>query len=464
MVDEADLGALAPGAAILALAAVPVPDGPTPPAGNTPGRVRVVVALSGARLAVVEYARASDGGIVRGEVSLVSLAALAGAPFDAVSLAVNPHDPLHLYAASPDPIAGVEGVAELTMAGAPGAWSVRGIPARAPTRFVAAASLRERLAEWPPQVPGLPYDDRYEIGPQSVDRVYAVLDPARCGPDHRIGCGIAVLDPASGLVPDYAGLMPYLAPIALPQRALGLAVSEPPAVLAPDDAIYSGGYMKIAPGTGPRATTAVAAIPSGDGRVYFADLARYGVPNEQSILRTNTRTRVENGLALGVAVQGEDLPRILGIWEASSGVEWTLAFSGTGIASGVRVTPGFTLSDSWRVSFQAPLPGLDARRAQSGATADARTWIALQVPASAPGDPFTQVARVYDPTFGVRAGDSRGDPRARRRGVPGGRERRGADRGALASDGRLPGRRARARGSRRSAADAERRRERRAVA
>lgn len=405
VVDEADLGALAPGAAILALAAVPVPDGPTPPAGNTPGRVRVVVALSGARLAVVEYARASDGGIVRGEVSLVSLAALAGAPFDAVSLAVNPHDPLHLYAASPDPIAGVEGVAEITMAGAPGAWSIRGIPARAPTRFVAAARLRERLADWDPQVPGLPYDDRYEIGPQSVDRVYAVLDPARCGPDHRIGCGIAVLDPASGLVPDYAGLMPYLAPIALPQRALGLAVSEPPAVLAPDDAIYSGGYMKIAPGTGPRATTAVAAIPSGDGRVYFADLARYGVPNEQSILRTNTRTRVENGLALGVAVQGEDLPRILGIWEASSGVEWTLAFSGTGIASGVRVTPGFTLSDNWRVSFQAPLPGLDARRAQSGATADARTWIALQVPASAPGDPFTQVARVYDPTFGVRAGD-----------------------------------------------------------
>jgi hypothetical protein len=415
VVDEADLGALAPGAVILALGAVPVPDGATPP-GNTAGRVRVVAALSGARLAVVEYARASDGvGIVRGEMSLISLAALAGAPFDAVSLAVNPHDPLHLYAASPDPIAGVEGVAELTMAGAPAAWTVRAIPARAPTRFVAAARLRERLSDWPPQVPNTPYDDRYEIANQIVDRVYAVLDPARCGPNHRIGCGIAVLDPASGLVPDYAGLMPYLAPIALPQLALGLAVAEPPAVLpAGDVALYSPdaddppgdrGYMKIAPGTGPRATTAVAAIPSGDGRVYIADLSRYGVPNEQSILRTSTRTRVDSGLSLGVGVEGEELTRALGIWDQSSGVEWTLVFDAAGIANGVSVTPGFTVTDSWRVSFQAPLPGLEARRAQSGATADARTWIALQVPASAPGGQITQVARVYDPTFGVRAGD-----------------------------------------------------------
>ena len=367
----------------------------------------MVAALSGARLAVVEYARSPDGGlgIVRGEVSVRTLVAGA-APFDAVSLAVNPNDALHLYAASPDPIGDVEGVAELTMAGAPADWTIRGIPARAPTRFVAAARLRERLADWPPPLPSTPYDDRNEIGTQVVDRVYAVLDPARCGPDHRIGCGIAVLDPASGLVPDYAGLMPYLAPIALPQRALGLAIAEPPAVLADaDKAAYSGGFMKIAPGTGPRATTAVAAIPSGDGRVYFADLARYAVPLEQSILRTSTRTHVENGLALGVAVEGEGLPRALGIWDASSGVEFTLAFDATGIANGVRVTPGFTLTDTWRVSFQGALPGLEARSAQSGPTADARTWIAMQVPASAPGGTLTQVARLYDPTFGVRAGD-----------------------------------------------------------
>jgi hypothetical protein len=408
VVDEVDLGALAPGSAILALAAVPVADGETPP-GNTSGRVRVVAALSGARLAVVEYARSPEANslaIVRGAVSVVPLAGADAAPFDAVSLAVNPHDPVHLYAASPDPIGGIEGVAELTMAGEPATWTIRGISARAPTRFVAAARLRERLPTWPPPTPGIPYDDRSEIGGEIVNRVYAVLDPARCGPDHRIGCGIAVLDPATGVIPDYAGLMPYLAPIALPQLALGLAVFEPPAVPPPgEESLFSGGFMKITPGTGRRATTAVAAIPSGDGRAYFADLARLAVPNEQSILRTSTRTRVESGLALGVAVAGEDLPRILGIWDSSSGVEFELAFDATGIANGVRVTPGFTPTDSWRVSFQGVLPGLEARRSQSGITADASTWIALQQPGGAPGAPPTQVARVYDPTFGVRTGD-----------------------------------------------------------
>jgi hypothetical protein len=333
VVDEADLGALAPGAAILALAAVPVPDGAT-----TQGRVRVVAALSGARLAVVEYARSPDGnglGIVRGEVSVRPLVAGA-APFDAVSLAVNPNDPLHLYAASPDPIGDVEGVAELTMTGAPADWTIRGISARAPTRFVAAARLRERLADWPPPVPNTPYDDRSEIGTQVVDRVYAVLDPARCGPDHRIGCGIAVLDPASGLVPDYAGLMPYLAPIALPQRALGLAIAEPPAVLADADKdAYSGGFMKIAPGTGPRATTRRRGDPPATGASTSPIWRATGAPRAVDPPHEHADARRER-LALGVAVEGEALPRALGIWDASSGVEFTLAFDATGIANGVR--------------------------------------------------------------------------------------------------------------------------------
>jgi hypothetical protein len=402
VVDEADLGALAPGAAILAAAAVPVPDSAAA-SGVGAGRVRVVVALTGPRLAVVEYARADDGRtIVRGEITVRDLVGADGLPFEAVSLAVNPHDPLHLFAASPDPINGVEGVADISVAGAPAAWTVSAISARAPTRFVAAARLRERREDWPPSL-GVGYDDRSEFQTIAVDRVYAVLDPARCGNNHRIGCGIAVLDPATGgLVPDYADLMPYLAPIALPELALGLAVSEPPAVPPPgEETVYTAGFMKIAPGTGQRATTAVAAIPSGNGRVYYADLGRWAIPSDTSIIRSSSRTAVTAGLGLGVAVEGETLPRILGIWHlAEEG--WELGFESADIADGVRVTPGFTVTESWRVSFQPPLPGLEASHAQSGRLADGRTWVALQVPA---GATLTQVVRVYDPTFGVRAGD-----------------------------------------------------------
>ncbi|WP_242345152.1 hypothetical protein [Anaeromyxobacter terrae] len=408
IVDEADLGALAPGGTIQALAAIPVLDAAVPPA-QTPGRVRVVAALTGARLAVVEYSRAPDGvGIVRGDVSIRALEA-GGVPFDVVSLAVNPHDPLHLYGASPDPIGGVEGVAELTVAGAPADWTIRALDARAPTRFVAAARLRERSDTWPPPLPGATYDDRTEFRLDVVDRVYALLDPARCGPDHRIGCGIAVLDPASGtILPDYAGLMPYLAPISLPQLAFGLAASEPPAVPPPgEEATYAGGFMKIAPGTGTRLTTAVAAIPSGDGRVYYADLGRFSVPNNQSILRGSTRTRAETGVTIGVAPAGETLPRILGLWSQPEGeTAFTLAFDVPLLLRGVRVTPGFTATELWRVLFQASLPGVDAHRGQSGRTADARTWVAMQVPASAPGGAtLTQVVRVYDPTFAIHPGD-----------------------------------------------------------
>lgn len=406
VVDEADLGALAPGAQILAAAAVPVVD----VAGAVvPGRVRVVVALTGGRLAVVEYARSGEA-IVRGDTTLRPLTGSDGAPFDAVSLAASPHDPLHLYAASPDPIGGVEGVAELRVAGAPAEWTVRGLSARAPTRFVATARLRERRASWPASPFGM-IDDTVEFETAPVDRVYAVIDPTRCGPNHRINCGIAVLDPvAGGIVPDYAGLMPYLAPIALPELALGLAAAEPPAVKPDSDAngmgVPNDGFMKIAPGTGTRLTTAVAAIPSGSGRIYYADLGRWAVPNDQSILRTSTRTSVTGGVGLGVAVEGETLPRVLGVWYLDENDDWQLGFEAPEIQKGARVTPGFTVTETFQVAFQAPLPGLEAHRAQSGRTADGRTWVAMQVPASVPGGTtLTQVVRVYDPTFAARAGD-----------------------------------------------------------
>lgn len=406
IVDEADLAALAPGAAIVALAAIPVPDGASPP-GRTPGRVRVVAALTGARLAIVEYSRAADGpGIVRGEASVRSLDA-GGAPFDVVSLAMNPHDPLHLYAASPDPIGAVEGVAEITVAGAPADWTIRALDARAPTRFVAAARLQERLTEWPSAIYGAFYDDTSEFQATAVDRVYAVVDPTRCGPNHRIGCGIAVIDPATGgIVPDYAGLMPYLAPITLPEFPLGLAVAEPPATPPPgEEALFPSGFMKIAPGTGRRATTAVAAIPSANGRIYYADLGRYAVPNDLSIIRAKTKTRVTTGLALGATVEGEDHPRIFGVWFLD-GETWKLGYDTTEIQKGVHVTPGFTGSETWVVSFQGLLPGLEAHRGQTGATAGGGTWVAMQVPVTGSGaTPFTEVVRVYDPTFAVRVGD-----------------------------------------------------------
>ncbi|HEX8970824.1 hypothetical protein, partial [Oryzihumus sp.] len=311
---DVDLAAGAADAEVLAMVAAPVPisDGAGGFTAAT-GRVRVVAALSGQRLSVVEFARQADGSILPGPAVVQHLSLDAGGGpvrFDAVSLSVNPALPRYLYVASPDPIptsAGtVEGVAELDTSLPPGAFTWRALDARAPTKLVAAWTLRERL-------PGSAGDGAEALQPTAVDRVYAFLDPTRCGATQRVGCGIAVIDRTTGhLAADPSGGMPYMAPIAVPAVPVALVVSPPPAnppSQSADEAIFAAPYMRIAPGSGIRLTTAVLEVPATDGHVYFVDLARWAIPNDGSILRlSTTRTAVTSAVA-GIA----DEQRI-GLW------------------------------------------------------------------------------------------------------------------------------------------------------
>ena len=142
-----DLADLAPGAELRVVISAPVPVLGASGWAPDPGRVRVVAALTGGRLAVVEYTRdpGPDAAIVAGTPVVQQLG------FDVLSLAVNPADPRFVYAATVDPIpttAGpVMGAAELDATGAPGAWTWRGLDARGPTTLVAASRLAERKVD-----------------------------------------------------------------------------------------------------------------------------------------------------------------------------------------------------------------------------------------------------------------------------------------------------------------------------
>lgn len=400
-----------PGAQVLAIAAAPVPV-PKEGGGFTAaeGRARIVAALSGHRLAVVEYARQGDDSSIApaSAVATVQELALAGQGFGVVSLAVNPSDPAHLYAASPDPIptgAGdVLGVAELDITGAPGAWTWRGLDARAPTLLVAAYGLAERRPESTGDGPGdnaFETDEKGELA--AVDRVYAYLSPDSCGSGERIACGIAVIDPVAGRIAEdpheegKAPYMPYMAPIMLPAVAIAMAVADPPD-LPPPSTQYGAPYLQIAPGSGARLTTGVLAVPSGNGRVYFVDLARWAIPNNVSILRqATTRTAL-----VSMSAPEEDQVR-LGFWP-SDGSE--LALDADAAAEAVTITPGFTQTESFTVGYQASLPGLELRRGET-ANVGGRVGLSLQVriPDGAGGQRATQVVRLYDPSLGVHAGD-----------------------------------------------------------
>jgi hypothetical protein len=409
---DVDLAAGATDAEVLAMVAAPVPlsDGV---GGFTaaPGRVRVVAALSGQRLSVVEFTRQPDGSITPGAAVVQELSLPVGgaaARFDAVSLAVNPALPQLVYAATLDPIptaAGtVEGVAELDASLAPGAWTWRGLDARAPTRLVAAWTLRERLAN-------SAADGVDALEATARDRVYAYLDPTRCGATQRVGCGIAVIDPASGqLAADPAAAMPYMAPIAVPAVPVALVVSAPP-VKPPsqsaEESVFAAPYMRISPGSGVRLTTAVLEVPATDGHVYFVDLARWAIPNDGSILRlASTRTAVTSAVA-GVA----DEQRI-GLWDvtplsASPPSAAVLQLTGTPLRDAIAVVPGYTPSDTWTATWQGVLPGLATRSGETGPVGDGRPWLALQVHTADSSGTVrpTQIVRVYDPTLGIHVGD-----------------------------------------------------------
>lgn len=421
-----DLAALA-GADVEVVAAIAT-QGIDATGAAIPGHVRVIAALSGRRLAVVEYQRAATGEAIEVVPGAAKVETLS---FQPLSLAVNPDATSHVYAATLDPLQtsdgrSVFGVAELDATRAPGTWggAIRPLDARGPTRLVAAARVEERK---PDASGNFPSDNEASDPFQpAADRVYAFLDPTGCGPDQRIGCGIAVLDPTTAaLVPDYAQEMPYLAPIAVPSVPVAWAISKPPAkpIDAASTDVVNGdalavNYMKLVAGTGIRASSAVAAVAAGDGRVYLVDLSRWQVPSDASLLRdtatTPSRTRTSAMQTVTVVDQEPDpkfiRARELGVWDVAdpANPQFLSAASGDTLSRVARVTPGYTPSDTWRIRYQGPLPGLGMRSAETGQTGDGRTWLAMQrttpVAGGGPGA-IIDVARLYDPTLAVHVDD-----------------------------------------------------------
>jgi hypothetical protein len=361
---------------VLAMVAVPSP----------PGTTRIAAALADRKLAIVEFARALEGiGI---EVVAAEVQAL---DFQAIGLAAVPGDEARLYAASLEEIGGVQGVAEIDLSTA--SWGVRGIAARAPTRLVAAARLRERRAD------ALAADATAFDEQELVTRVYAVVDEGSCGPGRRVDCGVVVLDPAlegaGGIPEDWAGWMPYRAPIRVPGVPLALAVAHPPQQPpSPADQVYHSEHMRLWAGSA-QATTAVGAVASDDGSIYFLDLGRFKLATSAPVPP-----------ATGVRVTSPPAGARLWLQDLESGAFAPNVTEAAGPRY-VAVTPGYTPTETWTVTHQGVLPRLQGRPAEAGRVDATTIWLALQVgdgpPAS--GRIVSQVVQLHHPALGVEVGD-----------------------------------------------------------
>lgn len=439
------------GGEVVALVATPAVDASGSPVAD---RVRVIAALTGGRLAVVDYQWTGDpdtpenagGGTVAPVSPTPTIQALG---FDALALAVDAsldgrqeytpparpllRNPRFLYAATPDPIppTNVLGVAELDMAGDP-PWTIRALNAHAPTLLVAAFTLQERQTG----VQGA-YDqftaptqgtaDHTSFVDTAARRVYAYRDPASCGPTTSETCGIAVLDPATADVledPWHPGETPkrYLPPIPVPGRPVAL-VAGPPAwnptagdVVDESDPVPSPApvppefhhrYMLMSMGTGVRLTTGVLFVPSEDGRSYFADLARWEIPsNSFEIDPLGSLTTVS-----AYRQSETDLPQI-GFYQpqnvkdadAANGLQARPDWDPTiGARFFIELTPGFTPDDLWNVTYQGYLPAFATGR-PAQITVDGVTAGQLRV--TVQSSPGTEVVNVFDPALGVRVGDT----------------------------------------------------------
>lgn len=437
LVASYDLSAEAgPGAEILSVLGAPVPGQPagTPPvAPPTAGRARILVGVSGGlagRLVVLEFRRGPGG-----SVELAGPPAVKPLGFDPLSLALSP-DNLHVYCATTDLITesaggrqlfGVAEVGTSTDLSAP--WPVRGLDARgAGTTLVAAAMVGERLAA----------DSEAFAAPAL--RVYASLDLASCGHRRSIECGIATFDPAAGgLAPDPAppgqAVQPqsYRTPLFVPAVPLALAVALPPAtgpeVCFPDclDVSVLGGVrrpsqplMRLAPASGQRWTTAIAAVPAVDGRVYLLDLGRYSAPDNYSILNptgaSNLRvTQVLTGVPPPVPTSSYAEVGLF-LEHPPDGSPEYLTADAAKMKLAIMLTPGFTRSEQWSLTWQGGLPGLVGAVPRTPSTwsagaglecilgrlGDGSLYLAMQRPL---GTSWVMTADVTSPELAVHAAD-----------------------------------------------------------
>jgi hypothetical protein len=203
------------GGDVVALVAVP----------SAQGTARIAAALSGERLAVVTFTRstADDGTAI--DVAGATVVPSDPLGFQPVALAVIPGDQTRVWAATPDDLGGVNGVAGIDPTGVPSVAVV--LNALAPTRLVAAALLWEATG-----ASTTVKADAFDLGAPRVSRVYAILDEEGCGLHAPIACGLVALDPATGtlaLDPTPAGSMhaPFRAPLANRKGCPGASVRKP---------------------------------------------------------------------------------------------------------------------------------------------------------------------------------------------------------------------------------------------
>jgi hypothetical protein len=418
-----DLGVLgAADAEVLSLTVVAVPE---PAVGGgwqaTPGKARVVAGLSGGRLLLADYARAADGvaiALLGAAVHDLAPSTATGLGFDPVSLSGSP-DLAHLYAASPDPIGGVEGVAELDLTGPFGqAPTLRALAVGAPTSHVLAAAVRPFVA-----LTSDPLRDQH--GPEVV-RVYAAIDrfertgqllgadlPERCGRAEELTCGLAVLDPAAGgLAADPAGELPAHLPIAIPGTVRGLVAVYPPSVGGlledgtPAPSGTRGAFQKQATSTGTRWTSTLAAVGSSTGVLFLVDLAHGTLAAENPVLATQaagSQARVVSASSSTPPVAGQPF---LALWDERT-TPAVPTHDGAELPALVRITPGYTPSDSWTLAWEGLLPGLTALKAQVQSTGTGLAWLAVQSSAGATADsgPYRGVGRLYDARLALSPGD-----------------------------------------------------------
>jgi hypothetical protein len=333
-------GVLGADAQILSLAALTMP-------GGSP-RARVLVGATGGSLAVVDFERDPKDDVAI--VPVPGATARVDVGFDAVDLAVEPNG-ARAFAATPDPIGGASGphgIAQFDASAAATdmAGTIKPLDAKAPTLAVAAESVRERTST---------SADQFE---DAALRVYAALDPRVCGPGGPIACGIATLVPSDGtnpggLAPDPAAgqagstpAMPFRAPIPVPGTPVKIAVALPPASGSARTAIGGVPAMNVAAVGGTITTTAVAAVTSSDGRVYVLDVARFAPVNDTVQAGSATPTSVTQAVA---TVPSAAL---------ASGLTTEIALAND---TPLTVTPGFTGTNDWAITWQGPLPQLASR-------------------------------------------------------------------------------------------------------
>jgi hypothetical protein len=411
-IDLAEAPLSLPGAEVVALAAAPIAvlatgTGVTTPAvyATAPGRARLFVALTGGRLATIDFTRATDSSgaptdaIVLDPASPPTLQTLG---FEPLSLAFEPNDPTRLYIATTDPLpGGIFGVAELDVTQSP--FAVRPLSAILPTIGVAALRYQE--------FSGFTSDPSQDtFGASQVLRIFALPKPGTCGRDAKVSCGLLVIDPVTAtLAADPAGQAPFFTPIALPGQ--GLSITAVPLSKKP----AAAGLMQIAPGTGQRYTTGLLLVPSSAGRIYMVDPAHWAVSSDTSLLDGDLRAHVlatQSTLPLTAAGLNQPVAvPLIGLWNETFTAQATTVVPGANALSYPVVTPGYTTSELWTVEFQGSLPGLAARPAQMHslgtlATGGGVTWVAIQTATGLP-DPLALrgIGRLYDIRLGLHVGD-----------------------------------------------------------